>query len=97
MNIKTSEEKIKEIEARLKALEEKIFSPQEVQEQKLMDALFERAKALVIKEKEVDHLFVGRKLVIDFQRVTRILDRLEKEGVVGPEVAGTRKVLVSKI
>jgi S-DNA-T family DNA segregation ATPase FtsK/SpoIIIE len=59
------------------------------------DALYDQAVALVIEEQKASTSFVQRHLQIGYNRAARIIERMEKEGVVGPaNHVGKREILV---
>ena len=96
VDLKTLEKKVNELEKRLKKLEAKIISGDDVNEGKYMDALYEKAKELVIKHNRATELFLQRKLLIDYQRATKLLEKLEENGVIGPDIGiEPRKILSS--
>jgi S-DNA-T family DNA segregation ATPase FtsK/SpoIIIE len=65
-------------------------------EGKRRDELFEEAKALVMQHERASTSFLQRRLRIGYPRAGRLIDRLEEEGIVGPEESGgrSREVLV---
>jgi DNA segregation ATPase FtsK/SpoIIIE, S-DNA-T family len=48
------------------------------------DELYPKAKEIVIKARKASTSFLQRKLGIGYSRASRLLDRLEEEGVIGP-------------
>ena len=59
------------------------------------DPLYEEAKRMVIEANKASSSFLQRKLRIGYARAARLIDILEKKGVVGPgEGAKPRKVLI---
>jgi len=59
------------------------------------DALYDRAVALVVEEQKASTSFVQRHLQIGYNRAARIIERMEKEGIVGPaNHVGKREILV---
>ncbi len=59
------------------------------------DELYDRAVNLVLQEKKASTSFVQRHLQIGYNRAARIIERMEKEGVVGPaNHVGKREILV---
>ncbi len=62
------------------------------------DALYDRAVALVCRERKASTSFVQRHLQIGYNRAARIIERMEAEGVVGPaNHVGKREVLARDI
>ncbi len=60
------------------------------------DPKYEEAKELVIRHQQGSISFLQRRLQIGFSRAARIMDELEREGVVGPgQGSKPRKVLIS--
>lgn len=47
------------------------------------DVLFEKAKELVIKEQKASSSLLERKFRIGYAQATHLIDRLEKEGIIG--------------
>ena len=87
-DIKTLEKKVDELDTRLKKLEA---------EKDWTDTLYEKARALVVKNDRASAIFLQRKLMIDYERAERLLEKLQSDGVVGPSVNfEPRKVLVKE-
>jgi S-DNA-T family DNA segregation ATPase FtsK/SpoIIIE len=62
------------------------------------DELYDQAVALVCRERKASTSFVQRHLQIGYNRAARIIERMEKEGVVGPaNHVGKREVLARDI
>ena len=58
------------------------------------DDLYDRAVALVLQEQKASTSFIQRHLQIGYNRAARIIERMEKEGVVGPaNHVGKREIL----
>ncbi len=58
------------------------------------DALYDQAVALICRERKASTSFVQRHLQIGYNRAARIIERMEKEGVVSPaNHVGKREVL----
>lgn len=83
------------------------FDPGEVSESDLKsggggasqegDPLFEDAKALVLETQKASASMLQRRLSVGFNRATRLMDKLEAAGVIGPaEGTKPRKVLMTK-
>ncbi len=59
------------------------------------DELYDRAVALVLQEQKASTSFVQRHLQIGYNRAARLIERMEKEGVIGPaNHVGKREILV---
>ncbi|MCG8543087.1 MAG: cell division protein FtsK, partial [Alphaproteobacteria bacterium] len=59
------------------------------------DELYDRAVALVLQEQKASTSFIQRHLQIGYNRAARIIERMEKESVVGPaNHVGKREILV---
>jgi S-DNA-T family DNA segregation ATPase FtsK/SpoIIIE len=59
------------------------------------DELYDRAVNVVLQEKKASTSFIQRHLQIGYNRAARIIERMEKEGVVGPaNHVGKREILV---
>ncbi len=62
------------------------------------DELYEEAKKIVIKARKASASLLQRHLKIGYARAARLLDMLEKEGIVGPqEGSKPRKVYLDKV
>jgi S-DNA-T family DNA segregation ATPase FtsK/SpoIIIE len=60
------------------------------------DALYDQALALILKERKASTSFIQRCLQIGYNRAARIMDRMEKEGVVSPaNHVGKREILIN--
>jgi DNA segregation ATPase FtsK/SpoIIIE-like protein len=96
-DLKILEKKLQELEERLKKLESKITGTPDTSDREFMDALYQKAKVLVVKYNKASKIFLQKKLLIDFVRASRLLDELEKNGVIGPASDGEpRKILLKK-
>jgi S-DNA-T family DNA segregation ATPase FtsK/SpoIIIE len=61
------------------------------------DAMYDQAVALVARERKCSTSFVQRHFQIGYNRAARIVERMEKEGVVGPaNHVGKREVIAPK-
>ncbi|MGB9743391.1 MAG: DNA translocase FtsK [Minisyncoccales bacterium] len=61
------------------------------------DPLYEEAKRIIIETQKASASFLQRKLRIGYARAARLLDMLEKEGIVGPaDGAKPREILLKK-
>jgi DNA segregation ATPase FtsK/SpoIIIE-like protein len=72
-DLKTLEKKVNELEERVKKLE---------YDTDWMDALYQKARELVVKHHQSSPIFLQKKLLIDFERATRIIDELRSNSVV---------------
>jgi S-DNA-T family DNA segregation ATPase FtsK/SpoIIIE len=62
------------------------------------DALYDEAVAIVCRERKASTSFIQRHLQIGYNRAARIIERMEKEGVVSPaNRVGKREVLARNI
>ena len=60
------------------------------------DMLYDQALAIILSEKKASTSFIQRHLQIGYNRAARIIERMEKEGVVSkPNHVGKREVLAS--
>ncbi|WP_296597208.1 DNA translocase FtsK [Phenylobacterium sp.] len=60
------------------------------------DDLYDRAVAVVTRDKKASTSYVQRRLQIGYNRAASLIERMEQEGVVGPaNHAGKREILVS--
>jgi len=58
------------------------------------DDLYDRAVAIVLQEQKASTSFVQRHLQIGYNRAARLIERMEKEGVIGPaNHVGKREIL----
>lgn len=72
-----------------------IGSPADSREKAYMAELYQTAKKLVGRHHKASAIFLQKKLLIDFARASRLLDRLEAEGVIGPEKeTGEREIFL---
>ncbi|MEN3039462.1 MAG: DNA translocase FtsK, partial [Candidatus Kryptonium sp.] len=60
------------------------------------DELFDEAAKIVVRYKQASTSLLQRKLKIGYARAARIVDQLEREGIVGPPMEGNkaREVLI---
>jgi S-DNA-T family DNA segregation ATPase FtsK/SpoIIIE len=59
------------------------------------DDLYDRAVALVLKDRKASTSYVQRRLSIGYNRAATLIERMEREGVVSPaNHAGKREILV---
>jgi len=60
------------------------------------DPLYEEARAIVVRHQQGSISFLQRRLKIGFSRAARIMDELERDGIVGPgEGSKPRQVLIT--
>ena len=63
-----------------------------------VDELYDQAVALVARERKASTSFVQRYLQIGYNRAARIVEEMERQGVIGPaNHVGKREILVSDI
>jgi DNA segregation ATPase FtsK/SpoIIIE, S-DNA-T family len=73
-SLKSLEKRVNDLEVRLKQLEgDTVY----------MDQLYQKAKELVVKYNKASIIFLQRKLLIDFERASRLMQKLESDGVLG--------------
>ena len=59
--------------------------------------LYDKAVAIVLRDRKVSTSYIQRRLSIGYNRAASIIERMEKEGVVGPaNHAGKREILVGE-
>jgi S-DNA-T family DNA segregation ATPase FtsK/SpoIIIE len=59
------------------------------------DELFDRAVALVVREQKASTSFLQRRLAIGYNRAATLMERMEREGLVGPaSPVGKREILL---
>ncbi|NLH82811.1 MAG: DNA translocase FtsK [Phyllobacteriaceae bacterium] len=59
--------------------------------------LYDRAVALVLRDKKASTSYIQRRLQIGYNRAASLIERMEKEGLVGPaNHAGKREILVGE-
>ena len=69
--------------------------PEEGEEDEPVDELYDKAVAIVIKSRNASISSLQRKLRIGYNRSARIIEYMEKEGVIGPQVGSKpREILV---
>ena len=57
--------------------------------------LYQKAVAIVLRDRKASTSYVQRRLQIGYNRAASIIERMEKEGIVGPaNHAGKRDILV---
>ena len=77
-----------------KSIEEAETSEQEYHDD---DEMYEEAKLAVIQQGKASTSFMQRKLGIGYARAARLIDALEKKGVIGPgDGAKPREVLIDE-
>ncbi len=94
--------KLKVLEKEILELKERIIKLEQAEQEDndyddALDPLFEKAKEVVILYKKASSSFLMRKLDTGYARSAKIMDQLEKAGVVGPaDGSKPRKVLITK-
>jgi S-DNA-T family DNA segregation ATPase FtsK/SpoIIIE len=59
--------------------------------------LYDKAVAIVLRDRKVSTSYIQRRLAIGYNRAASIIERMEKEGIVGPaNHAGKREILVGE-
>ena len=59
------------------------------------DALYDQAVAIVAKDRKCSTSYIQRRLAVGYNRAASLVERMEKEGLVGPaNHVGKREVLV---
>jgi S-DNA-T family DNA segregation ATPase FtsK/SpoIIIE len=57
--------------------------------------LYDKAVAIVLRDRKASTSYVQRRLAVGYNRAASIIERMEKEGIVGPaNHAGKREILV---
>lgn len=78
-----------------KTSEYKEIELEEIEEE--IDSLYEEAKKFVIQEKKASTVLLQRKFLIGYNRASRLIDQLEKGGVIAPSKGvNPREVLIDK-
>ena len=79
----------------MELLEEKSADSGGVDEEEFFDELYDRAVDLVIQNGQGSTSWLQRKLGVGYNRAARMMEHMEREGVVGPaDGAKPRKVIV---
>jgi S-DNA-T family DNA segregation ATPase FtsK/SpoIIIE len=61
------------------------------------DDLYDKAVALILRDKKASTSYVQRCLQIGYNRAARLIDKMEQEGVISaPNHVGKREVLVGE-
>lgn len=79
-DVKVLEKKIGELEEKLKKANKEIEKLSH--DKDFMDALYIKAKELVIKHNKVSVIFIQKHLMIDYPRATEIFNKLKDNGIV---------------
>lgn len=80
-----------------KDLEAEIERKEAEEEAEDQDELYDEAKDLVLARGRASSSYLQRKLAIGYNRAARIMEQLEKEGIVGPQRGSKpREVLIEK-
>ena len=59
------------------------------------DDLYDQAVAVVLRDNKASTSYIQRRLQIGYNRAASLMERMEKEGIVGPaNHAGKREILV---
>ena len=67
-------------------------------EEDLSDDMYDKAVALVSETRQASISMIQRRLRVGYNRAARMVERMEKEGVVGPpDGTNRREVLVSPV
>ena len=83
--------------------EEDIFQAAEIEEkdeseEQEMDEKYDEALAIVAKDRQASISYIQRRLRIGYNRAARIIETMEKEGVIGPsDGVKPREIYVSPI
>ena len=76
-------------------LERELDADDEDDPETAADELFDRAVALVVREQRASTSFLQRRLAIGYNRAADLMERMEREGLVGPaSPVGKREILV---
>ena len=60
--------------------------------------LYQQAVAIVKRDRKASTCYIQRRLQIGYNRAATIMERMEKEGIVGqPNHAGKREILIPRI
>lgn len=75
--------------------EEDSFSHEEGKENEGNDSLYKEAVSLVLQEQKVSTSFLQRHFQIGYNRAARLVDQMEKNGIIGPaNHVGKRNILI---
>jgi S-DNA-T family DNA segregation ATPase FtsK/SpoIIIE len=59
--------------------------------------LYDKAVAIVLRDKKASTSYIQRRMAIGYNRAASLIERMEKEGLVGPaNHAGKREILVGE-
>ena len=62
------------------------------------DVLYEKAKEIVKETKKASASYLQRRLKIGFNRAARIIDQMERDGLIGPQIGSKpREVYIEKL
>jgi len=80
----------------LQAAEEAENAPERDEE---VDEMFDRAVAIVADTRNASISYLQRRLKVGYNRAARMIEQMEQDGIVGPQVSGTkpREVFISAI
>lgn len=74
------------------------FLPKQPSKKESLDSFFEEAARFVVKRQAASTSMIQRKFSIGYNRAGRIMDQMEREGIVGPaDVSKPRLVLVDNL
>jgi S-DNA-T family DNA segregation ATPase FtsK/SpoIIIE len=75
---------LKRIQDEIKEVRENVTLSIEGDEEGVEDSLYEDVKNIVMSNQKASSSFLQRKFGIGYSRASKLMDTLEKEGVVGP-------------
>jgi DNA segregation ATPase FtsK/SpoIIIE-like protein len=81
-DIQNLQQKIANLEERLKVVEARLGATSSNSDSQLMDELYKKSRFLVVRYQKASAIFLQKKLLIDFPRASELISRLEKEGVI---------------
>ncbi|MFA5894244.1 MAG: DNA translocase FtsK [Candidatus Shapirobacteria bacterium] len=96
-DIQNLQQKIANLEERLKVVEARLGATSSNQDSQLMDELYQKSRFLVVRYQKASAIFLQKKLLIDYPRASQLIIRLEEEGVISsPKSDHSRDILVTK-
>lgn len=87
---------LNKIEARLEAIEKQLEKNEKEHDGDADDPLLDEAALLTRQSDKISASFLQRRLIIGYSRAARILDQLEKKGIVGPGEGGRPRSVLRK-